>query len=123
MINTLLTYSHQLNINIEDETMTNIHALPKLNDDTHTKIERYREIDQKIKALTKDLMKELETLKKELKEGYFFDKDEYIYNGRLLMTCDTQIRESIDKDELRKKRPDIYNLFQIETVSRVLRLK
>lgn len=98
---------------------TNIQLLPTVAETIYSQIERYRELDQQIKALEK----EQDAIKEELKSGYFKDQDEFVYQGRLLMTCTTQITERMDIKNLKLKQPDIYNLFQVETVSRVLRLK
>ncbi|PWU07232.1 MAG: hypothetical protein C5B43_00630 [Verrucomicrobia bacterium] len=98
---------------------SNIISLPNIVEETYLKLERYRELDQKIKLLTK----EKEELSLELKEGYFEDNTQFIYNNRLIATCDMQIRTAISTEKLRKERPDIYNLFQVESVYKVLRLK
>jgi len=98
---------------------TSIQVLPNVTENIYTSVERYRMLDQQIKALEK----EQNVIKEMLKEGYFKDQDEFIYQGRLLMTCTTQISERIDLKSLKLKQPDIYNLFQVESVSRVLRLK
>ena len=106
---------------IGDINMTTLQLVNSQTNDTqlYVQIERYRDLDRQIKALER----EKKSLNAELKAGYFATEDTFIYQGRLLMTATTEISERIDLESLKLQRPDIYNLFQVESVCRKLRLK
>ena len=99
--------------------MQSFQTLPTVIKSTYDKLEQYRILDQQIKLLTK----EKDELSKELKSGFFKDNDEFIYNDRLIATCTTQISERMDTSRIKVELPEIYSLYQVETCSRVMRLK
>ncbi len=83
--------------------MTKLHLIGTENPalQTYNMVELYRDINQRLKKLTKD---ETE-IKRQLVDGYFFNHEEFIWDGKLLLTYTPRIRNDIDRDKLEKEYP------------------
>ena len=88
-------------------------------DQTLLNLEIYRDLDQRIKALTK----EKDKIGKSLKEGYFANHDEYVHDGRLLATYYTSTVVRLDQSALKTAMPKIYEQFQTIGEQRTFLLK
>lgn len=88
--------------------MTNIHLLqfnsPVSDTQLYDMVENYRSINQSLKKLTKD---ETE-IKKQLIDSYFHNNNEFIHQGRLLLTYDPRSRTGIDNEKLKTEFPEAH---------------
>jgi predicted phage-related endonuclease len=87
--------------------------------ETYYKIEQYRQLDQQVKALTKQKDK----LNEELKQTYFAQHKEFIYEGRLLMELQTQLRVTVDTKLITLEHPDFIKQYQRINEIKLLLLK
>jgi predicted phage-related endonuclease len=79
--------------------------------ETYSKIEIYRSINQELKKLTKDESE----IKSQLAQGYFANHKEFIYQGRILLTYEDRSRTGIDMEKLKKEYPEAFSACQKQT--------
>lgn len=98
---------------------SNIYKLPFADLGTYEQVEKYRDLDRQIKALTKD-KEQIGTM---LKAGYFLNNDDFIYEGRLIATYRPQIKISFDQSKFKTEHADLFKEYQTISTHRVFLLK
>lgn len=90
---------------------------PNALEDTYMQIERGRQLNQKIKTLTK----ELDEIKNNLKAGHFLHSEEFIYEGGTIATYKSQVMITLDQKRLKLERPDLVKEYEkIESIRKFL---
>lgn len=98
---------------------SNLYVLPTKKNDLYDRIEQYKILDQQIKALTK----QKDELKKEFINTCFTDGDDFIQDGRMLMTYRPQLRVTLDQKKLEANEPTIYKAYQVINEVRTFLMK
>jgi len=98
--------------------MQHLHLLPSIQE-THTLIERYRDIHQQITTLEKDK----KAIAEQLNSGHFAANKDFILNGRMLMQKIEITQSRLDGKRLEEENPAIHAQYQMSITFSQLRLK